>query len=250
MSDLNGKSIIVTGAGAGLGRAVALSLAKEGSKVTIGEINEKTGAATLAAIEETGGQAQFVKTDISDENSVTRMVETAISAYGQLDGACNNAAVPQSNKSLHEVTLEDWDRVHSVNSRGTFLCIKYEIAAMLGKGGAIVNVSSTGAVRGFPGLTEYSASKAAILGLTRSAAVEYASQGIRVNAVMPGFILTEGGKAALAENPELEAITTSLHPIGRGAEPEEIAAAIVWLLSDEASFVTGACNAVDGGITC
>ena len=243
------KSIIVTGASSGIGKEIALQLAGKRCQVTLADVDEIAGSAVVSEIESNGGTAQLVRTDIADETSVKNMVESAISAYGKLDGACNSAAISQSNKPLTEVTVEDWDRCHAVNARGTFLCNKHEIQAMLQSGGAIVNISSTCAVKGVPGLAEYASTKASIVSVTRSAAVEYSAQGIRVNAIMPGFTLTENGKIAISKNPELEAMTAGLHPIGRAAEPEEIAAAACWLLSDEASYVTGGVIPVDGAMT-
>ena len=247
--NLKDKSMIVTGASSGIGRQIALKLAALGCQVTLGDVNERAGLDVVSDIETAGGRAQFVRTDISDESSVQHMVASAVSTYGQLDGACNSAAIPGCNKPLTEISVEDWDHGHAVNARGTFLCNKHEIAAMLEKGGSIVNISSTAAVRGLFGLADYSSTKASIVSVTRTAAIEFASQGVRVNAIMPGFTLTEHGKKSLKENPTLEAQTIALHPIGRGAEPEEIAEAVCWLLSDQASYVTGAVVAVDGGMT-
>lgn len=247
--NLQDKSMIVTGASSGIGREIALKLAALGCRVTLGDVNEKAGLEIVSDIETAGGRAQFVKTDISDESSVRQLVASAASAHGKLDGACNSAAITGSNRTLTEISVDDWDRCHAVNARGTFLCNKHQIAAMLEKGGSIVNISSTAAVRGFYGLGEYSSTKASIVSLTRTAAIEFASRGVRVNAIMPGFTLTEHGKEALSGNPTLEAQTIGLHPIGRGAEPEEIAEAACWLLSDQASYVTGSVIAVDGGMT-
>ncbi len=246
---LQDRSIVVTGAASGIGRQVALQLAGFGCKLTIADVNESAARDVVAEIVSNGGMAQFVRTDIAIEADVEAMVDAAVSAYGRLHGACNCAAISQGNKPLAEIEVEDWDRCHAINARGTFLCNKHEIKAMLESGGAIVNVSSTSAVRGFPGLGEYASTKASIVSITRSAAVEYSARGIRVNAIMPGFTLTENAKVVLAGNPELAAQTVGLHPIGRGAEPEEIAASVCWLLSDQASFMTGAIVPVDGGMT-
>ena len=246
---MNDKSVVVTGASSGIGKEIALQLAAKGCKVTLADVNESAGSAVVSEIESNGGTAQFVSTDIANEASVKNMVESAVATYGKLDGACNSAAISQSNLPLTEISVEAWDRCHAVNARGTFLCNKHEILAMLQHGGAIVNISSTCAVKGVPGLADYASTKASIVSVTRSAAVEYSAQGIRVNAIMPGFTLTENGKIALSKNPELEEITAGLHPIGRAAEPEEIGAAVCWLLSDEASYVTGAILPVDGAMT-
>jgi NAD(P)-dependent dehydrogenase (short-subunit alcohol dehydrogenase family) len=197
-----------------------------------------------------GGKAQFIKTDISNEESVKQMVDAAVSLYGRLDGACNAAGVPQAGKLLADVSLEEWDRCHSINLRGTFLCNKYQIIAMLNNGGgSIVNIVSTSANVGFPNAAEYCASKAGVMGLVRGAAIDYATKGIRINAVLPGGTLTPMLKAAMETDKGLEPALAAVHPMKRFGQPHEIASAVLWLLSDEASFATGAAYPVDGGHT-
>ena len=249
MKGLQGKSIIVTGGGSGIGEAVALLLGEAGCKVTVADLDGGSAKAVAQQIVQRGGAASAVEADVSNEASVIAMVDKAISQFGGLDGACNAAGVPQRGKLLHEVDLEEWDRCHGVNLRGLFLCNKYQIKAMLAKGGAIVNIASTAAMVGFPNGAEYCASKAGVLGLTRGSAIDYATKGIRINAVMPGGTLTPMLKGAMANDPGLEPALAAVHPMNRFAQPVEIAAAARWLLSDEASFTTGAAFAIDGGHT-
>lgn len=250
MQGFNGKSIVVTGAGSGIGAAVATMLGAAGCKVSVADLNADSAAAVAAAIVNAGGTAQPVTANVADEASVKAMVAAAVSAYGRLDGACNAAGVPQVGRSLHEVSLEEWDRCHGVNLRGLFLCNKHEIAAMLETGGgAIVNIASTAAMVGFPNGAEYCASKAGAMGLTRGAAIDYATRGIRINAVLPGGTLTPMLKGAMANDPGLEPALAAVHPMNRFGQPEEIAGAVRWLLSDESTFATGAAFAIDGGHT-
>lgn len=248
MADFTGRTIIVTGGASGMGFATADLLAQAGANVVLADLNEQ--ASHDAAEKLGGGRVIGVRADVSVEDDVKAMVATAVGSFGKLDGACNAAGVPQTGKMLHEVTPEDWDRCHRVNLRGTFLCNKYQIAAMLETGGgAIVNVVSTAAMVGFPNGGEYCASKAGVLGLVRGAAIDYATKGIRINAVLPGATDTPMLSGAFANDPGLEAALAAVHPMGRLGKPTEIAAAVRWLLSDEASFVTGASYAVDGGHT-
>lgn len=250
MKGLSGKSIVVTGGGSGIGAAVAQMLGEAGCKVTVADLNPGNAAAVADAITVAGGTAQAVTANVADEASVAAMVGAAVSAYGRLDGACNAAGVPQVGKLLHEVSLDEWDRCHAVNLRGLFLCNRAEIAAMLETGGgAIVNIASTAAMVGFPNGAEYCASKAGAMGLTRGAAIDYATRGIRINAVLPGGTLTPMLKGAMEADPGLEPALAAVHPMNRFGQPEEIAGAVRWLLSDEASFATGASFAIDGGHT-
>ncbi|WP_324740427.1 SDR family oxidoreductase [Tsuneonella sp. CC-YZS046] len=249
MKGLQGKSIIVTGGGSGIGEAAALLLGEAGCKVTIADLDGGKARNVADQIVQRGGTASAVEADVSDEASVIAMVDHAISQFGGLDGACNAAGVPQRGKLLHEVDLEEWDLCHGVNLRGLFLCNKYQIKAMLAKGGAIVNIASTAAMVGFPNGAEYCASKAGVLGLTRGSAIDYATRGIRINSVMPGGTLTPMLKGAMANDPGLEPALAAVHPMNRFAQPAEIATAARWLLSDEASFTTGAAFAIDGGHT-
>lgn len=250
MRGLEGKSVIVTGGGSGIGRAAALLLGEAGCKVTVADRSEDAAKSVSAEIQAKGGTAQAIAADISDEAQVRAMVDAAVSAYGGLQGAVNAAGVPQVGKLAHEITLDEWDRCHNVNLRGLFLCNKYEIIAMLASGGgSIVHIASTAASVGFPNGAEYCASKAGVMGLVRGSAIDYATKGIRINAVLPGGTLTPMLRAAMDNDPGLEPALAAVHPMNRFGQPEEIAAAARFLISDEASFATGAAYAVDGGHT-
>ena len=250
MYTLHEKSIIITGGGSGMGREAALLAAKAGAHLTVADINTAGGEETVRMITSEGGTAQFIRTDIVDETQVIALVAAAVSAYGRLDGAFNNAAIPQTGNTLHALTVEQFRRTLDINVTGTFLCMKHEIIQMLKNGGgAIVNTASAAGVTAFPGGSEYISSKHAVVGLTKAGALDYGTQGIRVNAVLPGATLTPMLQGAAANAPGLEQYLIDQQPIGRLAQPYEIATAAVWLLSDHASFVTGASFAVDGGYT-
>lgn len=246
---LKGKSIIVTGGGSGIGAAVAKELGEQGCLVTVADVNPGGGEAVAEAIRSAGGVAQFIQTDVSDEDEVRALVERA-TEYGRIDGACNAAGISQRGKMLHQLATEEWNRCHNINLRGLFFCNKYEILAMLGSGGgSIVNIASTVSVVGVQNASEYCASKAGVMGLVRGAALDYATRGIRINAVLPGVTATPMLTSAIGQDPGLEKALTDVLPMKRFGQPSEVAAAAVWLLSDEASFVTGASIAVDGGHT-
>jgi NAD(P)-dependent dehydrogenase (short-subunit alcohol dehydrogenase family) len=242
MADLRGKSLIITGAASGIGRAAALTAASAGARLTLADRDEAGGQAVCATARSRGAEAQFLTIDVSDEAEVKRMVAAAVHGYGRLDAAFNNAGVTTCSKPIVELSLEDFDRIQTINLRSVFLCMKHEIQAMLNSGkGAIVNTSSAAAVIAIPNATEYSAAKAGVLGMTRAAAFDYARRGIRVNAIMPGITRT-GMVHSAAET------LARQQPIGRILEPEEVAAAALWLLSDAASAVTGISMPVDGGM--
>jgi NAD(P)-dependent dehydrogenase (short-subunit alcohol dehydrogenase family) len=245
------KVALVTGATSGIGRATALAFAREGAKVVVSGRREKEGNETVVLIKKAGGEATFVKTDVASEKEVAALVAKTLSTYGRLDAAFNNAGVEGKLGPLQEQSVENYHEIMNANVLGVFLSLKYEIGALLKNGGgAIVNNSSVGGLVGFPGAGIYVASKHAVIGLTQTAALECATQGIRVNAVSPGGIETpmfdrftsrmgEEGRQQLA----------ALHPIGRAGKPEEIAEAVLWLCSDKASFVTGHSLVADGGWT-
>lgn len=248
MTDTINKAVIVTGGASGIGRAAAQLLARAGHWVTVADVDEGEGQRVVAEIAASGiGRAQFVRTNVTSNDSVRAMVERAVSAYGRLDAAINSAGVPQKGKPLHELALEEWDFCNGINLRGMFLCLKYEIAAMLGTGGAIVAVSSAAAVKGLINSTEYCASKAGVTGLVRGAAVDYAEAGIRINALLPGGTDTPLAHRSSAANPKVAQQVKI--PVGRLASPEEMAASAVWMISDQASYMTGACIVIDGGMT-
>ena len=246
---LEGKTIIVTGGAGGIGRAASLVMARHGANVVVTDITD-AGENVVAEIAGAGGFAAFVQADVSDDASAANLVAKTLELFGRLDGAFNNAGIEQKSKVLHEITPEEWDRALRVNLTGIFNCIRHQVTAMMATGGgAIVNTSSAMGAVAVGNASEYVASKHGVLGLTRAAAVDYGSQGIRVNAVLPGVIKTpmfERFAADPAMAPFLEEIRAR-HPIGRVGNPEEIGNVVTWLLSDMASFVTGAAISADGG---
>jgi len=249
---MENKVTMVTGASSGIGRASALMFGREGAKVVaVANINVKGGKETVRMIKKNGGDAIFVKADVTKAAEVEAMVNKIVETYGRLDCAHNNAGVPSPQKSTVDCTEEDWDYVIGVNLKGVWLCMKYEIPQMLKQGkGAIVNTVSALGLVSLPKRPAYTASKHGVAGLTKAAALDYAKSGIRINGFSPS--LTRGTpliESMFAANPELEAQVSVMVPMGRGAAPEEIAEAAVWLCSDEASFVTGHIMTVDGGWT-
>jgi 2,5-dichloro-2,5-cyclohexadiene-1,4-diol dehydrogenase 1 len=249
MGGLRGKSVIVTGGGSGIGRAAAKMLAQAGCMTTIADLNENGGREAVEEIESAQGLAQFVRTDVARESDVIRMIEAAEKAYGKLDGAINAAGVPSCGKLLADVTIEEFDRCNNINLRGMFLCIKYQVAAMLrAGGGSIVAISSSAAVIGVPKHAEYCTSKAGVTGLVRGGAVDYADKKVRLNSILPGGTLTPMVQFSIEQDPSLSRVV-DMFPMKRFARPEEVAGAAVWLVSDEASYVTGATWAVDGALT-
>jgi NAD(P)-dependent dehydrogenase (short-subunit alcohol dehydrogenase family) len=250
MADFNGKVALVTGGGTGIGRATAIAFAREGAKVVFGNRNRETGAAVVKEIEEAGGEASFLRTDVSLEDDVKALVDHAVSQYGRLDVAFNNAGIGGLAGPIAEQTSANFDDVMGTNVKGVWMSMKYQIQQMLKTGGgAIVNNSSVGGLLGFAGVGIYSASKHAVMGLTKSAALEYSSHGIRVNAVNPAVIRTPMAEG-LARGRKIEVDDfAAFHPIGRIGEPHEVAETVLWLCSDKASFVTGTATCVDGGFT-
>jgi NAD(P)-dependent dehydrogenase (short-subunit alcohol dehydrogenase family) len=248
MGEVEGKTAIVTGASTGIGRATALALAREGAAVVVADVDAVRGPDVAREIEHKGGRAVFVRTDVSDDAQVKAMVDEAVAAFGGLDLAFNNAGIEGTPAPTHECTVENWQRTLGVNLTGVWLCMRHEIPAMVDRGGgAIVNCSSVAGLVGFASIPAYTASKHGVLGLTRTAALEYAANGIRVNAVCPGIIDTEMVDRFTGRQPEAEAALLATEPVGRIGHPDEIADAVVWLCSPRASFVTGAAIPVDGG---
>ena len=249
-----GKVAFVTGAASGIGRATALAFAREGASVAVSDISEQNVRETARMIEEAGGRALAIRCDVTRAEDVKAALDKTIEAFGRLDAAFNNAGVEQAPKATAEITEEEWDRIIGIDLRGLFLCMKYEIPLLLKQGGgAIVNTSSGAGVKGFQDQAAYVAAKHGVVGLTKSAALDYAPQNIRINAVCPGIIDTPmmdrfGGGTPEGKEREL-ASAAAAEPIGRAGKPEEIAAAVVWLCSDAASFVTGHAMVVDGGQT-
>ncbi len=250
--NLMDKVALVTGAASGVGRATALKFADLGAKVVVADVDEAGGRETVSLFNECGAEAIFVYVNIADEASVQQLIEVIKTTYGHLDYAVNNAGVLSSFTLLHEKSVADFDRIISVNLRGTFLCMKYEIELMIENGGgAIVNTSSIAGLVAVAGITDYVASKHGVNGLTRTAAVEYASSGIRVNAINPGGIDTPmASHVEFAPGfAEVAKEATVPVPMKRIGTPQEMANTIVWLCSDEASYITGACLPVDGAYT-
>lgn len=245
---MEGKVALVTGGGSGIGRATALAFARDGAKVVVSDVVPEGGKETVRLIEAAGGMAFFMEADVSSAADAQAMVRTAEEQYGRLDYAFNNAGIEGAQAPTAEVTEDNWDRVISINLKGTWLCMKYEIPVMLKQGGgAIVNTASVAGLVGFPNIAPYTASKGGVVQLTKAAALDYAKQGIRINAVCPGVIRTPMVERFLGGSAEAEAQFTAMEPVGRMGTPEEIAEAVVWLCSDAASFVTGHAMAVDGG---
>ena len=251
MEEFEGKVALITGGGSGIGRATALAFAREGAQVVIGNRNEKRGEETVAMIRKAGGEASFQRTDVLVTKDIEALVKHAVSNYGGLDLAFNNAGVEGDVAPLTEQTEENYDAVMDVNVKGVWLSMKYEIPQILKRGGgAIVNCSSVAGLIGFPNMAPYFASKHAVIGLTKVAALEYSAKGIRINAVNPAVIDTEMvDRLAAGFGMKKEDDLAPLHPIGRLGRVEEIAEAVLWLCSKKSSFVTGHSLVVDGGFT-
>ena len=249
---LEGRISLVTGAGSGIGRATSLVMAREGATVVVSDVNADGGEETLSAVKEAGGGGMFVHADVSRPDDVAALVGQVVAAYGRLDCAYNNAGIEGFMAGrLHEYPEDVWDRLIDINLKGVWLCLKHEIPQMVQQGGgAIVNTASGAGLVGSRNMSAYVASKHAVVGLTKAAALEYARDGIRVNAVCPGIIDTPmvqrlmGGRGA-----DYEASIPIRQPIGRLGTPEEIAESVTWLCSGAASLVTGLAMAVDGGYT-
>ena len=242
-----GKVALVTGAGSGIGRASALAFAQEGAKVVVADVATEAGEETVQAICQVGGEASFRETDVSRADHVAALIQYVVTTYGRLDYAHNNAGIEDAAASFIDYTEEQWDRVVSIDLKGVWLCMKYEIIQMLEQGGgAIVNTSSVAGLIGAAGGPAYTASKHGVIGLTKTAALAYAKKGVRVNAVCPGVIETPM-VTRFAKTPEITTMLTKLEPIGRFGQPAEVAAAVIWLCSTASSFVTGVALPVDGG---
>src|SRR5438552_2906458 len=246
---LEGKVALITGGSSGIGRVAALAFAREGARVVLGNRRVEEGEETVRRVREAGGEALVVRTDVTRAADVEALVAKAVQTYGRLDCAFNNAGMTGDMARTAECTEENWDRTLNVNLKGVWLAMKYEILQMLNQGGgAIVNNASVAGLVGMRGGPAYSASKGGVVQLTRTAALEYAKAGIRVNAVCPGFVATPMTEEHTRTNPDLEAWIKRIQPMGRLATPEEVAEAAVCLSSDAASFVTGHPLVLDGGL--
>ncbi|MBW2287781.1 MAG: glucose 1-dehydrogenase [Deltaproteobacteria bacterium] len=244
---LEGKAALVTGAASGIGRATAFAFAREGARVMLADIDEAGGRSAAATITDEGGDARFAVANVTSEASVEALVAETVGAFGRLDCAVNNAGMTGVMGPLHQLPLKEFQRVLDLNLTGVFLSMKYEIPAMQSAGGAIVNMASGAALMAAPALSAYCASKHAVLGLTKTAAMENARSGIRINAICPGSTDTPMLQTSMAENAQVKKMILAGQPGGRLGTPDEIAEAAVWLCSDRASFVTGHSMLVDGG---
>jgi NAD(P)-dependent dehydrogenase (short-subunit alcohol dehydrogenase family) len=245
---VQGKVVLVTGGGSGIGRATGLKLAEEGATVMIADYVQEGGERTVKMIKDADGTASFVQADVSKASQVEAMVAQMVETYGRIDCAFNNAGIEGATNATVNCTEEDFDRVIAINLKGVWLCMKYEIARMLKQGGgSVVNTASAAGLVGMPGAPAYVAAKHGVVGLTRTAALEYAAKNIRVNCVCPGAIRTPMLERVMDTVPGSEQWYIAGEPIGRMGKPDEIAEAVVWLLSDAASFVTGHPMAIDGG---
>lgn len=244
---LESKAAIVTGASSGIGRAVALAYAKAGASVTVSDMNTQGGEETVSLVQQAGGRAIFVAADVSKPKDCENLAMRTVAEFGRLDIACNNAGIGGDIAPTADYPVEAWEHVIGVNLSGVFYCMKYQIPQMLRSGGGvIVNMASILGAVGFAGAPAYSAAKHGVLGLTQSAALEYSAQGVRVNAVGPGFIHTPM-ISSLESDVAARQQLVAQHPIGRLGQPEEVAALVLWLSSPAASFATGAYYPIDGG---
>jgi len=242
--------VLITGAGNGIGRATALAFAQKGASVVVADISKTDGEKTASIIIEAGGIATFIPCDVTKDQDVRALVNRTLETYGKLDIAFNNAGIEIEQSKLADGEEAVYDKIMDVNVKGVWRCMKYQIPAMLQQPtSVIVNTASIAGLGAAPKMSVYSASKHAVIGLTKSAAVEYGKKGLRVNAVCPAVIDTDMFKRAIQNNPQKEQYVKSLHPVGRIGQPEEVAAAVLYLCSDMAGFTTGVALAVDGGST-
>ncbi|CRM61141.1 short chain dehydrogenase [Pseudomonas sp. FH4] len=246
----SGQVALVTGAANGIGRATALAFAQEGLKVVVADLDVAGGEGTVALIREAGGEAVFVRCNVTLEADVQQLMQQVLNSYGRLDYAFNNAGIEIEQGKLADGTLDEFDAIMGVNVKGVWLCMKYQLPLLLAQGGgAIVNTASVAGLGAAPKMSIYAASKHAVIGLTKSAAIEYAKKKIRVNAVCPAVIDTDMFRRAYEADPRKAEFAAAMHPVGRIGTVDEIASAVLYLCSDGAAFTTGHALAVDGGAT-
>jgi len=251
MFDFQDKVAIITGAGHGIGQATAKAFAAQGAKVVVADIDRQAGEAVVDAIKANNGVATFIPCDVTNDTQVQALVTSTIEIYGKLDIAFNNAGIEIEQSKLADGDEAIFDKIMDVNVKGVWRCMKHQIPALLANdGGAIVNTASVAGLGAAPKMSIYAASKHAVLGLTKSAAIEYGKKGIRINAVCPAVIDTEMFQRAAQSDPRKAEYAHAMHPVGRIGQPEEVAAAVLYLCSDQAKFTTGAALPVDGGVTC
>ncbi|AGT32697.1 hypothetical protein M493_12250 [Geobacillus genomosp. 3] len=249
---LENKVAFITGAAGGQGRAAAIVFAREGAKVAVVDVDAKGIEETARLVNEAGGEAIAIPCDVSNEEQVKQAIQQTVNTFGKLTTIYNNAGIAHKNFmiTVDELSVEEWDKIQNVNTKGMFFVVKYGIPELLNAGGGtIINTASTAALVNSPGGPSYSASKGAIISFTRHIAATYAKKGIRANAIAPGYVITPMTKAMEEMLPELDKIASEATPLGRGAQPEEIANVALFLASDESSFVTGAVIVADGGMT-
>lgn len=243
------KVVLITGAASGIGKATAMAFAEQGAKIILSDIQQEAGETLTQELKETGADATFILTNVTDAEAVKALVEKTVATYGRLDIAVNNAGVgPNVPAKTHQHSLKDWDKVIAVNQTGVFYCMKYELETMLNQGqGSIINIASMAGLKGLPNNSAYVASKHAVVGMTKTAALEYARKNIRINAVCPVFTQSPMLDRLLSLREDMDKRLLSTIPLGRFAQADEIVQAITWLSSDAASFVTGVAMPVDGG---
>lgn len=250
MGTFDGKVALVTGATSGMGLVTAIAFAEQGAKAVVCGRREAEGAEAVRRIEQAGGEGLFIRCDVTKASDVEAMIERIEATYGRLDIAFNNAGVGAKYLPVEQQTEEEFDRVTAINLKGVWLCMKYEIPAILrAGGGSIVNNSSVGGLIGLAGMAIYNATKHGVLGMTKSAAIDYAKKGIRINAVCPGIIQTETAASSMGGREAVQKLGATRHPIGRAGESEDVADAVLWLCSPQSSMLIGQSIALDGGRT-
>ena len=250
MNNFTDKVVLITGAGNGIGRATAIAFGQQGASVVVADMSRSAGEETTALITQAGGIATFILCDVTKDQDVQSMVDGTIETYGKLDIAFNNAGIEIEHSKLADGDEATYDKIMDVNVKGVWRCMKYQIPALLKQStSAIVNTASIAGLGAAPKMSIYSASKHAVIGLTKSAAVEYGRKGLRVNAICPAAIDTEMVRRAIENDPQKEQFINNLHPVGRIGQPEEVAAAVLYLCSDLAGFTTGVALPIDGGAT-